>query len=173
MNRLPKIRAITLVGLGALVIIATVTTVMIVRYNHEHPSSRALAVTTGEEPTFHALLPKGKSIDSLGGWQKLTPPNGVPFFTYVDTVDGVTLNISQQPLPESFKNDTDTAIAQAAKAYNATKIITVRDTVSAYIGTSAKGPQSVIFTYNGLLVNIKSQATLSDATWKQYITSLL
>jgi hypothetical protein len=122
-------------------------------------------------PSFHAVLPKGKTAASLGGWQKLTPPSGETIYVFVDTLNGIALNVSQQELPESFKADTSTKIAELAKSYNATSTFDAGST-KVYIGTSAQGPQSVIFTKNGLLVLIKSQKQISNQDWATYIQSL-
>ncbi len=122
-------------------------------------------------PDFEALLPQGKTIDKLGGWQKLTPPNSAPYFVFVDTIDSVGVSVSQQTLPETFKSDTAQGIRELAKSYSATEELTANE-VKVYLGTSAKGPQSVIFTKNNLLVLIKSQANIENDAWIAYIKTL-
>lgn len=122
-------------------------------------------------PDFTALVPKNVSIDEVGGWQKLTPPSGDTVYVYVDTVDGALLNVSQQRLPESFKASTASSVKEMAKAYNATVPLEVSGT-TAYIGTSADGPQSVIFSKNEVLVLIKSDKKIQDSSWISYINSL-
>lgn len=125
----------------------------------------------GDKPNFSALIPKGKTIESLGGWQKLTAPNGDVFNVYVDNVSGVSVNVSQQQLPGKFKNDLTNQMTNMARAYNANTKLDANGT-KVYVGTSAKGPQSVIFTKNGVLVLMKSWATIPDADWITYINSL-
>jgi len=122
-------------------------------------------------PNFKPVLPQGKSIESLGGWQKLTTPSGDTFYVYLDTVNGVTVNVSQQLLPGKFKDDVTNKMTDLARAYNANTKLDV-DGTRVYIGTSAKGPQSVLFTKNGLLILMKSWATIPDAEWTTYIKSL-
>lgn len=122
-------------------------------------------------PDFTALVPKNISIDEVGGWQKLTPPSGDTVYVYVDTVDGALLNVSQQRLPESFKANTANAVKEMAKAYNASTTLDASGT-TVYIGTSADGPQSVIFSKSELLVLIKSDKKIQDSAWISYITSL-
>lgn len=170
MIRLPKMRKITIVSIGAILVIGVVTGILIVRYNAEHPPVRPIT-QTGETPPFSALLPQGRTISDLGGWQKLTPPHSDPFYVYVDSINGTAVNVSQQPLPENFKKNIDDSVAELAKAYGATTALDA-DGTKIYIGTSAKGPQSVIFTQDNLLVLIKSQKTLPNDTWKQYIKKL-
>lgn len=122
-------------------------------------------------PNFSTLLPNGKTIEQLGGWEKLTSPNGDAFYVYVDNVAGVSVNVSQQKLPGKFKGDVSNKMTELARAYNANTKIDVDDT-KVYIGTSAKGPQSVLFTKNDVLVLIKSWSSIKDADWTAYIRSL-
>lgn len=122
-------------------------------------------------PGYETVLPSGKSIKKLGGWERVSPPASDPVYAYADRIDTVSISVSEQPLPESFKSDTAGKVAELAKTYNATKKVTA-DAVTVYIGTSAQGPQSVIFVKNDLLVLIKSQKNIKDASWTDYITSL-
>ena len=127
---------------------------------------------TSNLPNFTPALPKGESIDSLEGWQKLTSPEGDVFYAFVDTVNGVTVNVSQQQLPGKFKQDLSNKMLEMARAYNANTKLEAGDGVRVYVGTSAKGPQSVLFTKNGVLVLMKSWATIPDAEWITYINSM-
>lgn len=127
---------------------------------------------TSNLPDFTPVLPKGESIDSLEGWQKLTSPEGDVFYAFVDTVNGVTVNVSQQQLPGKFKQDLSNKMLEMARAYNANTKLEAGDGVRVYVGTSAKGPQSVLFTKNGVLVLMKSWATIPDAEWITYINSM-
>lgn len=122
-------------------------------------------------PSFPTLIPKNSTIDELGGWQALTPPSGETIYVYVDTVDGALLNVSQQRLPESFKANPANAVKDLAKAYNATTTVDAAG-ISVYIGTSANGPQSVIFTKDTVLILIKSDKKIQDSAWISYVRSL-
>ena len=126
---------------------------------------------TSNTPPYTTLLPKGKNIEQLGGWHKLASPNGDIAYTYTDTINGITISLSQQPLPEAFKADATAKLASLAKSDNATDSLDINGS-TAYVATSAKGPQSVYYTKNGLLVLIKSEASLPDASWKKYLASL-
>lgn len=123
------------------------------------------------KPNFTALVPASKTIEQLGGWEKLTGPNGDAFYVFTDNVSGVNVNVSQQKLPGKFKSDLNNEMLNLARAYNANLKIDAGET-KVYIGTSAKGPQSVIFTKNGVLVLIKSWSTLENGDWIAYINSL-
>lgn len=124
-----------------------------------------------DKPNFTTLLPKGKTIEQLGGWEKLTSPNGDAFYVFVDNVRGVSVNVTQQRMPGKFKGDLTNKMTELARAYNANNKIDV-DGTKVYIGTSAKGPQSVLFVKDDVLVLMKSWATISDSDWIAYIRSL-
>lgn len=146
---------------------------VIIRPSHSIRISKPITVTSLVKgtPEYTTLLPSGKSINDLGGWTRVSPPDRNPVFAYVDTIDMHTINVSQQPLPDDFKQDTATQVSQLAQSFNATEKITVGDT-TVYIGTSEKGPQSVIFTKNNLLILIKSTTKISDDQWAKYINTL-
>lgn len=122
-------------------------------------------------PEFVATLPVGKSVDDLGGWGRVSPPDKEPVYAFVDAIGSVQVRVSQQPLPESFKEDLANSLANLAKQFAATKTIQV-DESTVYIGTSEKGPQSVILSRKSLLVLIKSDKTVSDDQWAAYIAAL-
>lgn len=125
-----------------------------------------------ENLEYQTVLPESKSITQLGGWKRVSPPDSDPVYAFTDKIDDTIISVSQQPLPESFKQGgVDNQVADLAKKFNATTSFDAGAT-TAYIGTSAKGPQSVIFTKNSLLILIKSQAKIDEASWGRYIKSL-
>ena len=128
-----------------------------------------ITIPTGDHPSYKTVLPKGKSISSLGGWKRVNPPNGDPIYTYVDAIDGVTVQVTQQPLPETLEGSAQQKLESVAKQFYATEKITDTD---AYIGTSAKGPQSVLLARGNTLILIKSQREISQKDWANYINSL-
>lgn len=123
------------------------------------------------QPTWSEVLPQGKTIDQLGGWQRVSPDEAAPVFSYKDTIEGVPIIVSQQELPQSFRTNTDQQLADLAKNFNATTKLQ-KDATTLYLGTSAKGPQSALFITNGVLVMIKSEQKIKDAAWLTYATSL-
>jgi len=154
-----------LVVIIALAVAAIIAGILIVRSNSANKDGMLLKLD------YQTILPSGKTITNLGGWQRVSPPESDPVYAYTDTIKGVSVSVSQQPLPDSFKDDADTQVTDLAKKFNATAQID-SDGVIVYIGTSAKGPQSVIFTKNDLLILIKSQQKISDTDWANYIASL-
>lgn len=122
-------------------------------------------------PSYETALPKGKSISELGGWKRVSPPKNDPVFAFTDTIDGVPISVSEQPLPQSFKTDTGNQVAQLAQKFSATDKLEAGGT-TVYIGTSSKGPQSVIFAKNNVLILIKSEKKITDTSWAAYAQSL-
>lgn len=122
-------------------------------------------------PDYATILPEGKSIEALGGWTRVSPPESNAVFAYVDMINGKQINVSQQPLPLEFKEETNSQIEKLAAGYKATEKVTVGDT-TVFIGTSAKGPQSVIFVKNDLLILIKSSVAISEDEWASYVNTL-
>lgn len=120
-------------------------------------------------PHYQTALPKDHAISALGGWA--SPPDSPPVFTYTDQISGATLHVSEQQLPASFKANPTSSVAQMATQFGATdKVITGSTTV--YIGTSVKGPQSVIFVKNNLLILVRTDKTIPDSAWQSYAANL-
>lgn len=133
--------------------------------NNDHRAS------SGENPKYPTVLPNGKSIDALGGWQRVSPEGSDPSYAYTDTVEGVLVSVSQQQLPKAFKENPDVQLAELAEAKSYTDQVNASGT-KVYIGISSKGPQSALFIKDGLLVGIKAQKKISNEAWMKYITSL-
>jgi len=122
-------------------------------------------------PDYSTVLPVDKSIKDLGGWTRVSPPDRNPVFAYVDKIGNEMINVSEQPLPEDFKTDTAQQIDLLAQGFKANEKITV-GTITVHIGTSEKGPQSIIFSKNNLLILVKSSVRIDNSQWAEYINSL-
>lgn len=158
----------TIVITGSVVVILVIATVIVAVHIRSSEATRKAAV---DAPTYATVLPSGKTIKSLGGWHKISPPDLAAVYAYTDNIDGISIDVSEQSLPDSFKSDTAAQVANIAKNYNATTKIVANET-DAYIGTSAAGPQSVIFTKNNVLILIKSQKKIENESWMRYISTL-
>lgn len=132
---------------------------------------RAIITRSTNAPNYATILPDGKSIAQLGGWKRVSPPNKDPVFAYLDTIDGVAISVSEQPLPKSFLNDPAGQTAELAKNYNATDKV-MSGATAVYIGTNIKGPQSVVLTKDNVLVLIKSAGKIEDISWTNYVALL-
>lgn len=137
----------------------------------ESSQQKKAVTSTPATPGDKVILPENKTIEELGGWRRVSPPGNDPVFSYTDEIEGINVSVSQQPLPKSFKGDVPGKISELAKGYNATVKIEAGNTI-AYIGTSAKGPQSVILTKNDLLILMKSEKQIADTAWADYIKKL-
>ena len=122
-------------------------------------------------PEYAVMFPEGRSIKSYEGSTWVNPPDRTPVFVYIDTIDGTPVNISQQPLPDEFKADPATKIAQVAATFKANEKITV-DSSTIHIGTSDNGAQSILFHKDNLLVSLTSKTKLPTDQWVTYIESL-
>lgn len=155
-------KKIRLVILGVTALAATTSITYFVTRSH----GSALA------PTYDIVLPQRTTIETLGGWQRVSPAGSEPVFAYTDTVDSVAISVSQQPMPASFAGNVASHVKQLADSYSATTVVQAGGT-DVYIGRSARGPQSVIFAKKDTLVLIKSQKTISQAEWIKYINNLV
>ena len=121
-------------------------------------------------PDYPTLLPAGTSVDKLS-WTRTSPKDRNPVYTYVDYIGKTSIRVSQQPLPDDFKIDTDAKIRNLALGSNATKKISAGGT-TVYLGASSKGRQPAIFSKDSLLILIDAVEAIPDDDWKSYIDSL-
>lgn len=172
-------RHIRIIMAACLVVLAgSLTVLLLAQKRTDSPLISGKQLTTTSEisqkalvPQFDTLLPSGSSIEALGGWTRVSPPDRNAVFAYSDAIRDNRIIISQQPLPDDFLGNIDGKVEELAQSYKATEKLTANGMV-VYIGTSAKGPQSVIFTKNNLLVLIKSSVKLSNDDWVGYVNSL-
>jgi hypothetical protein len=189
---LPKIRvpALPRISKKRAIAFATITVVLIVGavgyniYKGQQDKKAAVADTdngvtiqhldaakqTGK-PDYDTVLPAGKTIKDFGGWVRVSPQDKNPVYAYADQINNVLINVSEQPLPATFKADTATAMDDLAASYSANDKVTV-GLLTVYIGTSIKGPQSVLFTKGDLLILMKSASKIADKDWSAYIRTL-
>lgn len=167
--RLRLIKQALATSIAAVVIIVAV---YLLATSVSHQSSQpAVAESGGNGPKYQTVLPDGKTLAKLGGWRRVSPPDDSPVYAFEDKIGDVGISVSQQPLPKSFQANPHDHVAKLAKRFNAADKLTAGDT-TLYVGTSVKGPQSVILTKAGLLILIKSKQKVSDAKWIDYVSSL-
>ena len=119
-------------------------------------------------PDFKALTPDNTKPE----WkQSKLAGSTAAVYIFTDTIRSVPIKVSEQPLPPSFRDDPTGKTAELAESFNATSTMQVNG-FTVYIGTSVKGPQSVIFSDGKLLVLIKSDTTISNGAWADYIKTL-
>lgn len=120
-------------------------------------------------PTYDTVLPGGKESNTTNGKLRFDPDKQVASFT--DTIGPTTITVSQQPIPENFKNNIDEEVKKLAEGFSATEIIN-ESNPKAYLGNDVKGAQTVIFHKNGVLVFILSSRAIEKYQWAEYITLL-
>lgn len=124
-----------------------------------------------QAPHYETVIPDGKTVEALGGWKRISPPNKPEVYAYSDKIGDVPISVSQQVLPKTFESNPSEQVADLAKKFSATTKIDAGDTI-VYVGTSAKGPQSALLTKNNLLILIKSTKKVDEKDWAQYVKSL-
>ncbi len=120
---------------------------------------------------FKPLLPNGSESETSAHKTAVDGQNR-PIYTFTDKIGITDLTVTEQPLPEKLKTNTDSELEKMAKDLYLTEVINASNP-KAYMGTSIKGPQTVIFTKNGLLVFVQSQAKIDKDQWSDYITRLV
>jgi heme/copper-type cytochrome/quinol oxidase subunit 2 len=174
-QRLIFIIIVVVIGMISYAVVSTIRSLAQQQKAAEVSQSKKYTGAGLQAPDYTTILPVGKTIESLGGWTRVSPTNRNPVFAFIDTIDGKQIFVNQQPLPPVFidkmGNQDESQIAQLTQGNTKNDKITVGQT-TVYIGTSAKGPQSVIFGKNNLLVLIKSSVAITNDQWARYVNSL-
>lgn len=155
-----------------LLILAGLTVLLLTQIGRNHQVSvhQTADATCPATPAYPMKTPGGVAIDKLGGWEPNCPPSSTPTYAFTDKLKGASLKVTQQQLPEDFLASPTTHIQDIASDRNYdTKLPTVN--MLAYLGTNARGPQSVIATDYRLLTLIQSTATVDDDDWVKYLDS--
>lgn len=120
-------------------------------------------------PEYGVLRPGGRQdIEFV----KVSPEGNDPVYAYVDTVGGSQIRVSQQEIPEKFKNNQQSELDTLARGFQATSIFVV-DGVTVYYGLSEKARiQSIIFIKDERLVFISSSGEQPEEVWVAYISAL-
>ena len=165
-NKINSTNKKTLLLIACLMIVATTIGIYLLLQQR-----REYVIESAQSPQYKTMLPSGKTIQQLGGWNRVSPPNTTPVYSYNDTLEGVQIGVTQQPLPEAFKREPELQTSKLAERDNATIKFNAGNT-TVYMGNSARGPQSLYLTKNGLLVLVKSQRKISENAWITYIQAL-
>ncbi len=154
---------------GALCSVLLVGGIVYVLLPHDPKSPTGVLGEVSQTPQFKIVLPSGKLSDATSEKVAYNPQRKVASFT--DTIAGIDVTVSQQKLPASFEDSPTDKVKKLAEGFSATDVIDT-STPTAYLGTSIKGPQTVIFTKNGLLIFIQSTSNIDKHDWAEYITKL-
>lgn len=119
-----------------------------------------------ENPDYATVIPMGSTIEELGGWTRISPPESDPVFAYLDDIDGVTIQVSEQQLSADSQS-----VEDIAKGFGSTTKLSI-DNEAAWLGTSAAGPQFLLLEKNNLIILIRSESTIENDAWTDYVASL-
>lgn len=136
--------------------------------SNQDQDAPAVLSENDQKANFAYSLPKGDT-DAIDGDVRYDSQRKVVNFK--DSIGGVDITISQQPLPEDFGTDTESKVKKLAEGFSADRALTTANP-TAYIGKSVEGPQTVIFSKKDLLVFIFSVKEIDDHDWAEYITNL-
>lgn len=131
---------------------------------HKDQGSQVLADKV-EKPTYAVTKPSSTEAEQV----KFDSEKKVA--SYGDKVNGITVVVSQQPLPASFKEDPFGQLEKIATSFSATESFAVND-FKVFIGTSAKGPQSLLLIKDKKLIFLRSDSKIPNADWVTYIETM-
>lgn len=176
LQRLPKPdRRTLLIASSAFAIVGIMAGGSVLLKNVSPDGSRAAVISPLDlpkgTPKYATLLPAGKSIEQLGGWTRISPPDRNVVFAYTDKIGDIPISVSQQPLPDNFTPDTSKKVEELALSFQANQKLVIGET-EVFIGSSASGPQSVIFAKDGVLILMKSSSPIDPNKWGDYVNSL-
>lgn len=147
-----------------------ITVASFINNNDAKPTTKKPEVqgrTVAAKPDFNTLKPT--TTDNKATEARYDTTKKVA--SYNDVLKDVPITVSQQPLPEKFIKDPTGEVASLAKEINANDKISTSD-ATAYAGVSIKGPQTVVFTKNDLLVFIIADKKIDQLAWADYIEKL-
>ena len=121
-----------------------------------------------QKPEFKVALPNGKESETDGG--KVRYDGTRKTASFIDKVDNVSVTVTQQGLPDRFKTNQASELAEFAKEIYANESFEVGDT-KVYAGESAKGPQTLVLIRDQTLVFITADKKIENSSWIQYIGS--
>lgn len=138
--------------------------------NHQPSTSEGKPKVAGEvavKPDFTTLKPTTTENQATGIKYDTTKKVA----SYNDVLDGIAITVSQQPMPSKFVGDPTGEVEKLAKQINANDKIST-STLTAFAGISIKGPQTVLFAKNDLLIFIFADKKIDTLKWIDYIDSM-
>jgi hypothetical protein len=136
--------------------------------SHSAQPGEAAKGDQAQSPAYQPILPDGDetATDSPLAYD---PQRGI--VSYTDKIKNIPITVSQQPLPANFAANPDKEVENIAKNFSAKEVIEAGGT-KAFLGTSFKGPQSVILHKNKLLIFLYSDNKIEKEDWAVYIMGL-
>ena len=171
LKRKPSRRTAVAAGSAMAALVILVGVIVLIRKDDQGSNTTdgsSVLSQSSAKPDFEYSLPKGKDSEVE---QAVKYDATKKVVNFVDSIGGVQITVSQQPLPAGFEENTQDKVQKLAEDFSATHPLTTA-TPTAYLGTDSKGPQTVIFTKKKLLVFIQSANKIDDHDWAEYITNL-
>jgi hypothetical protein len=117
------------------------------------------------EPSFLPLLPAAEESSATHYDAKRN------LVSYTTSFSGSRITVSQQPIPENFKGDSN-ALSKAAEKISATQRVDT-DRGPVYMYTNDKnGEQLAVHAGEGVLLFIRTDTALNESAWKSFIEQL-
>lgn len=123
------------------------------------------------DPSFKVLAPVGKPLEQLRAVERKSP-DGDTIYTFSDTLENNTIEVTQQTLPEDLKKDQENKLFEIAQSFNMTNVIQVNESKIYHGLNDELKSQSLVLIKNGNLVFITSPQKISDDQWANYFLSL-
>lgn len=165
-------RRIAIMGAALLAVLLIAAAVVSgVKLSKQPPAAPAAPVSGFQQatpPPFDTLGAKTPEQTQKG--VSYEPQKGVASFA--DKISGVEVIVSQQPLPDQFKQNPKQEVENLAKSFKASKVLEAKGTQAFYGTSSLDGYQTVIFTKKDLLIFIRAQQELDKDALTQYIVNL-
>lgn len=138
--------------------------------HHKNPDVAVKGAQT-DKPSFKPVVPEDKKdLAQTGSSSTAYDPNR-QLYSYSDKYLNGTITVSEQPVPDKFKQDPGSLAQVAATIGAKDKFETAFGT--AYVATSANGTsQRVVFIRQNLLIFMESTKKYDNDAWKIYIESL-
>lgn len=154
----------------ALVIIANVILVKVFK-GDDSSATKGASTSDGRSKSadYKALLPGGDEANTSSGKAAYEPEKQVTSFS--DKIGENSIVVSEQPLPPDFKDNPDGRVEIFAKNNNFNELLQI-ESGRAHLGTSIKGPQSVVFQRDGVMVFLRSEKKIMNTDWVRYINNL-
>jgi hypothetical protein len=171
-KKLPKNLTYKQLGIGtgalAIVLVVGIFALNMRSDNKGGTEGKGVLSASDQKPSFQTLSPSG---NTAGKASVMKYDAQHKIVTFVDSIGGVDINVTEQALPDNFKDNTDDKVKKLAEGFSANEVLSTANP-TAYLGTSIEGPQSVIFHKKGLLIFIKSTKNIDNHDWAEYITNL-
>ncbi len=130
------------------------------------------SVITEDAPEFELVYPEGKSREDFDSIAVVSPPGSPLAYAYLDKIDEISVQVSQQEVPDNLKNDQDQQLKSLAENFLANTPINGNDYI-AYVGLNRPGgPQSIVLIKSDRLIFMKTDSEIEHELLGIYMDNL-